>query len=158
MYGWLEKTLVGAIGIVEHDGKIINVYFDDCDEFKNKLSNGTIVVNQTPLLREAFRQLDEYLAGRLSEFLLPLEPQGTQFQRNVWQALRQIPYGETASYKDIATMLGNPKASRAVGMANNKNPIPILIPCHRIIGNNGNLVGYRGGLELKQRLLEIEAG
>lgn len=150
MYGWTEKTPIGTIGIVECDGKITNVYFDGC-------ADKVIIVNQTPLLKEAFRQLNAYLAGEPGEFPLPLEPRGTQFQLDVWKALRQIPYGETASYKHIAAMVGNPKASRAVGMANNKNPIPIFIPCHRIIGSNGSLTGYRGGLELKRRLLEIEA-
>lgn len=112
---------------------------------------------QTPLLDEAAKQLEEYFKGERREFQLPLNPQGTAFQKQVWQALCQIPYGETRSYKDIAEMIGNPKACRAVGGANNKNPIMIVIPCHRVIGANGKLVGYGGGLNIKEYLLNIES-
>jgi len=108
------------------------------------------------LTDKAAEQLEEYFAGKRRKFDLPLDPQGTQFQRLVWNALLKIPYGETRSYKQIAQMVGNPKACRAVGMANNKNPIWIVIPCHRVIGADGSLTGYGGGLEMKQRLLELE--
>jgi len=108
------------------------------------------------LTDKAAGQLEEYFAGKRREFDVPLDPQGTQFQRIVWNALLKIPYGETRSYKQIAQMVGNPKACRAVGMANNKNPIWIVIPCHRVIGADGSLTGYGGGLEMKQRLLELE--
>ena len=104
----------------------------------------------------AVSQLDEYFAGKRRVFDLPLRPHGTAFQRLVWDALLSIPYGETMSYGQIARLVGNPKACRAVGMANNRNPISIIIPCHRVIGSNGALVGYGGGLELKTRLLELE--
>ena len=103
-----------------------------------------------------FRQLDEYFAGTRTEFTFPYRLHGTPFQEKVWEALRQIPYGETRSYKDIAEAIGHPKAYRAVGMANNANPIFIAIPCHRVIGANGSLVGYGGGLEMKKALLELE--
>ena len=89
-------------------------------------------------------------------FDLPLDPIGTEFQKKVWQALKEIPFGETRSYGEIAKLIGNEKASRAVGMANNKNPIAIIIPCHRVIGANGKLVGYAGGLDLKEKLLKLE--
>lgn len=113
---------------------------------------------EPPVVKEAFRQLDLYLAGKLKEFALPLRPEGTVFMKKVWDALLEVPYGTTASYKDIAEAVGSPKAVRAVGMANARNPIAIFIPCHRIIGHGGKLVGYGGGLDLKKHLLELEAG
>jgi methylated-DNA-[protein]-cysteine S-methyltransferase len=106
----------------------------------------------------ASQQLSEYFSGKRKSFDLPLEPQGTEFQKKVWSALLEIPYGETRSYKDIAERIGNPKACRAVGGANNKNPIVIIIPCHRVIGAYGGLVGYGLGLPMKQQLLDIEKG
>jgi len=106
---------------------------------------------------EAMRQLREYFAGRRSEFELPLAPEGTEFQRTVWNRLREIPYGETISYGELAKRVGNPKASRAVGAANGQNPIPIVIPCHRVIGSNGKLTGFGGGLPVKEALLALEA-
>jgi methylated-DNA-[protein]-cysteine S-methyltransferase len=106
---------------------------------------------------EAIRQLREYFAGRRSEFELPLAPEGTEFQRTVWNRLREIPYGETISYGELAKRVGNPKASRAVGAANGQNPIPIVIPCHRVIGSNGKLTGFGGGLPVKEALLALEA-
>jgi methylated-DNA-[protein]-cysteine S-methyltransferase len=104
------------------------------------------------------RQLDEYFAGRRREFSLPLAPKGTEFQQTVWQALTKIPYGETISYADLARRIGKPAAVRAVGAANGQNPIPIVIPCHRVIGSNGKLVGFGGGLETKAFLLRLERG
>jgi len=101
-------------------------------------------------------QLKEYFAGKRKKFDVPLNPQGTEFQRSVWKALQDIPYGKTRSYKQIAKAVGNPKACRAVGMANNKNPIWIIIPCHRVIGTDGSLTGYGGGIEMKKRLLKLE--
>jgi len=106
---------------------------------------------------EAIRQLREYFAGRRTEFDLPLEPEGTPFQKSVWRGLQQIPYGVTISYGELARWVGNPKASRAVGAANGKNPLPIVIPCHRVIGANGTLTGFGGGLPIKQALLDLEA-
>jgi len=109
-----------------------------------------------PVLLEAADQLRAYFAGSLREFSLPLEMSGTDFQLRVWRKLREIPYGETWSYRDLAAAVGNPAAVRAVGAANGANPLPVVIPCHRVIGSNGKLVGYGGGLPLKKRLLEIE--
>ena len=111
---------------------------------------------ETPVLLEAARQLKAYFAGELKEFSLPLRPEGTPFQKSCWQALTEIPYGETVAYADIAARIGNPKACRAVGLANNRNPISIIIPCHRVVGKNGSLTGYGGGLPVKELLLELE--
>ena len=111
---------------------------------------------ETPLLLKTKKQLQEYFDGKRRYFDLPLQPYGTVFQQKVWQALRQIPYGETRSYKELADMIGNPKACRAVGSANNKNPILILTPCHRVIGTNGSLTGFAAGLPAKKYLLELE--
>ena len=111
----------------------------------------------TPLSDRAAAQLAEYFAGKRKEFDLPLCPQGTDFQKAVWQALLEIPYGQTRSYGEIAASIGNPKASRAVGMACNRNPIWVLIPCHRVVGKNKSLTGYAGGLDRKQWLLDLEA-
>ena len=110
------------------------------------------------LLREAAQQLREYFAGRRREFSLPLAPQGTAFQQQVWQALQRIPYGHTWSYAELARHIGRPQATRAVGAANGRNPIPILIPCHRVIGADGSLVGFGGGLPTKVALLRLESG
>jgi methylated-DNA-[protein]-cysteine S-methyltransferase len=104
----------------------------------------------------AKEQLSDYFAGDLQHFDLPLAPQGTPFQRSVWQALQQIPYGETRSYGEIAMTIGQPSASRAVGAANGLNPLPIVIPCHRVIGSTGKLVGFGGGLATKEHLLALE--
>lgn len=109
------------------------------------------------VLDEACRQLDGYFNGTRQHFSLPLAPQGTPFQQRVWQALQAIPYGQTASYQTISNAIGNPKANQAVGGANGKNPISIIIPCHRIIGRQGQLIGYGGGLAAKQALLMWEA-
>ena len=110
----------------------------------------------TPLTHEAFRQLQEYFAGERREFSLPYALHGTEFQKKVWAALAAIPYGQTRSYRDIAAAVGNPKAVRAVGAANGKNPLWIILPCHRVVGADGSLTGYAGGLEMKKRLLELE--
>ncbi|MFB7511663.1 methylated-DNA--[protein]-cysteine S-methyltransferase [Streptomyces sp. NPDC056144] len=107
---------------------------------------------------ETVRQLDAYFAGELTEFDLPLHLVGTPFQLRVWEELRRIPYGETRTYGELAEALGNPAASRAVGLANGKNPVSIVVPCHRVIGSGGSLTGYGGGLARKQRLLAFEAG
>jgi methylated-DNA-[protein]-cysteine S-methyltransferase len=109
-----------------------------------------------PVLDEAARQLAEYFAGERRDFDLPLDPVGTPFQLAVWAALRDIPYAETINYGQLAGRVGNPHASRAVGLANGRNPISIVVPCHRVIGANGSLTGYGGGLERKRTLLELE--
>jgi len=112
--------------------------------------------DHNPLLRETARQLRAYFAGKLCDFLLPLDMVSTEFQKRVWRELLAIPYGETRGYGEIAAAIGAPKAVRAVGAANGANPVPIVVPCHRVIGAGGKLVGYGGGLELKKRLLELE--
>jgi methylated-DNA-[protein]-cysteine S-methyltransferase len=143
-------TPLGNITITEDGGYITKVSFDDeapsCDSLEQA----------HPVLRNAARQLLEYCDGKLTGFDLPLHPEGSDFQKNVWEALRLIPYGETASYKEIASSIGQPDASRAVGAANNKNPILIIIPCHRVIGADGSLVGYAAGLQVKEKLLALE--
>jgi methylated-DNA-[protein]-cysteine S-methyltransferase len=112
--------------------------------------------DDAPVARETVRQLNAYFAGKLRSFDLPLDLQGTDFQMRVWHELERIPYGETRSYLRIAEIIGSPKAIRAVGAANGANPIPIIVPCHRVIGSSGKLVGYGGGLPLKKRLLALE--
>lgn len=144
------QTEIGKIYIVENGTAITHLYFNEyplLDNFKK---------NETELIKKAYNQLKEYFLGKRKEFDLPLLPEGTDFQQRVWKALREIPFGETKSYGEIAKNIGNPKATRAVGMANNKNPISIFIPCHRVIGSNGKLVGYGGGLKIKEYLLKIE--
>ncbi|MGF7184869.1 methylated-DNA-[protein]-cysteine S-methyltransferase [Desulfitispora alkaliphila] len=147
---YMYETIIGRVGIAEKDGKIVNLHFAG-----DELARHARVI-ETPTMKEASRQLMSYLAGELREFSLPIAPEGTEFMKATWSSLCEIPYGETRTYKEIAIKVGSPKASRAVGLANNRNPIPIIIPCHRVIGANGYLVGYRGGLQLKKRLLDLE--
>lgn len=147
---YFQQTTIGRIGIAEENGSITNLYFETDAIPQN------VELSATEVIREAFRQLDAYLAGELQTFSLPLAPHGTDFMRTVWMALCKVPYGKTASYKEIATAAGSPQAARAVGLANNRNPIPLFIPCHRTIGADGKLVGYRGGLDIKKILLAIE--
>lgn len=113
-------------------------------------------VKHREFFREAERQLEAYFSGKLKSFDLKLAAEGTDFQKTVWRALCEIPYGETRTYKDVASSIGRPKASRAVGLANNRNPIAIIVPCHRVIGSTGKLVGYASGLEVKEFLLKLE--
>jgi methylated-DNA-[protein]-cysteine S-methyltransferase len=143
---------VGTVRIGCKDAYIVSLYFGD--EVEGSQANET--VEDSALGKEAVRQLEQYFAGNRKVFDLPFAPEGTEFQRNVWAALCGIPYGETRSYKQIAEVIGNPKGCRAVGMANNRNPISIIIPCHRVIGANGDLVGYGGGLDKKVWLLQLE--
>ena len=125
---------------------------------EKELSQAELSIPPHPLMQQAVRELGEYFNGDRRVFTLPLAPQGTPFQHSVWEALQKIPYGTTCSYGEIAAAIGNPKASRAVGMANNRNPLPILIPCHRVIGADGRRVGYGGGLDIKRKLLALEQG
>lgn len=113
--------------------------------------------DDAPPFAQARKQLAAYFRGELTEFDLPLAPEGTTFQRKVWEELRQIPYGTTVSYGEVARRLGRPRACRAVGLANGRNPIPIVVPCHRVIGADGSLTGYGGGLDRKRALLDLEA-
>lgn len=142
----------GRFGVEEKEGAVTHLYLNPA---------GAVLPaeeRETPLLAEAMRQLAEYFAGERREFELPLVPEGTPFMRRVWAELVKVPYGATATYGEIAERIGNPGGSRAVGLANNRNPIAIIIPCHRIIGSSGKLVGYAGGVELKERLLALESG
>lgn len=146
----IYKTQVGFIKIVYVDGKVISL-----GRFHEKA-----VVNfgeKTKLTEQVFSQITEYLEGNRKTFDFAYELRGTEFQKKVWKALCDIPYGETRSYKDVARAVGNEKASRAIGMANNKNPIGIAVPCHRVIGTDGKLVGYAGGIDMKMFLLDMEA-
>ncbi|MCL2817068.1 MAG: methylated-DNA--[protein]-cysteine S-methyltransferase [Clostridiales bacterium] len=147
---YFYQTALGRFGIAEESGCITALHF------ASKKPAPEAEIRETPLLKEAAAQLDAYLSRRLKEFSLPLLTAGTPFMQKVWEELRKIPYGQTASYKEIAQRIGHPQAQRAVGMANNRNPIPIFIPCHRVIGADGSLVGFGGGLELKRQLLDIE--
>lgn len=147
---FLYDTQIGKIGIVDNGNSIVELYF------VKDLGAEVPTIKETPLIKEVARQLQEYFVGHRKEFNLPLDPKGTQFQKDVWKALETIPYGQTRSYKEIAEQVGSPKAYRAVGMSNNKNPISIIIPCHRVIGANGKMVGYGGGLDIKEYLLNLE--
>lgn len=144
------KTIIGQLGIFEADNKIIGVLLPG-----EKFPVG-VEIKETELLLEGARQIEAYLDGDLKEFTLPVSYEGTDFMKKVWSALLDIPYGQTRNYMEIAKRIGNGKAARAVGLANNSNPLPIIIPCHRVIGKNGKMVGYRGGLGIKQQLLELE--
>ena len=141
---------IGVLGLVQEEECLTEVFFGKSESHQDYSQE------ETPLLKEAKKQLEAYFEGCQKSFDLPLNPKGTDFQKTVWQALLLIPYGETRSYKDIAAAIGSPKASRAVGMSNNKNPLSILVPCHRVIGSSGKLVGYGGGLAIKEKLLGLE--
>jgi methylated-DNA-[protein]-cysteine S-methyltransferase len=141
---------LGSLTLVATDHHLLGLYFT-CPPALASLPAGT-----TPVHRLAITQLDAYFAHRLRVFTLPLSPAGTPFQTRVWRALQQIPYGRTCTYGDIAAAINQPRACRAIGQANNKNPISIIIPCHRVIGASGALVGYGSGLDKKQWLLNFE--
>jgi methylated-DNA-[protein]-cysteine S-methyltransferase len=142
---------VGKIEIGTESERITDVHFA-----KSFVPPSEYSRKETPLHRKAAEQLREYFDGKRKVFDLPLAPVGTEFQMRCWDALLEVPYGETRSYGDIARAAGSPKGFRAVGMANNRNPVAIIIPCHRIIGSDGKLVGYGGGLDIKVFLLELE--
>ena len=152
---------IGLLYIAEHDGFITEVSFMKADmrqEFKRDTTNMTCnTPNTLHIAKECARELDAYFAGKLKVFTIPVKPKGTPFRMQVWQALTKIPFGETISYKELAHYINNPKAIRAVGGANHHNPISIIIPCHRVIGADGSLTGYGGGLDNKRYLLELEA-
>lgn len=136
---------LGILTLHEKDGTLCALEF-----------GGDVGGEETPLIAQAVAQLTQYFEGKRRAFELPFSPEGTAFQKQVWGALCLIPYGETRCYQQIAQMTGKPKAVRAVGMANHNNPLPIFIPCHRVIGKNGALVGYGGGLPIKIALLKLE--
>lgn len=144
---------VGTLRIVENGRGITAIKY-----LKNfRVLPADACEKETPLLKQAITELKAYFAGQRRHFDLPLDEQGTDFQKRVWTALREIPYGQTRSYKQIAEAAGSPHGYRATGMANNRNPISIVTPCHRVIGADGTLTGYGGGLDIKKKLLELEA-
>jgi methylated-DNA-[protein]-cysteine S-methyltransferase len=150
-------TIVGSpVGpiILVADGDALACLYLDVQRYPDDV--GDTDAGDSVVLKEAERQLAEYFAGERTEFDLPLAAAGTPFQRRVWSALCDIPYGETISYGELARRIGQPTASRAVGLANGRNPISIVVPCHRVIGSSGKLIGYGGGLDRKQTLLELE--
>lgn len=151
-YLTLYPSPVGTLRIVTENNALVELGLDSYDP----PVTGECVRESTELNAETARQLDEYFAGSRKEFDLPLCPKGTDFQKKDWKALCSIPYGQTRTYKEIAQAIGCPKGFRAVGLANNKNPIMIIIPCHRVIGSDGSLTGYAGGTHIKQYLLELE--
>jgi len=156
------KTKWGTSLIAEWDGAIVGTTLPAptaksdaslAKEFPKQLA----MKKETPLLKKTKKELAEYLAGKRKRFTVPLLTIGTPFQKQVWKALQEIPYGETRSYQEIAKAIGKPKATRAIGAANHCNRLPLLIPCHRVIGKDGSLTGFGGGLPLKQRLLDLES-
>ena len=148
-YWDIFESELGPIKVVCDDEGVLGVEFN-----REGLKEGQ--QKTTELTKKTVLQLKEYLSGERTEFDLPLKPQGTEFQKKVWEALLTIPYGQTRSYKEIAVQIGNENACRAVGMANNRNPISIIIPCHRVVGADKSLVGYGGGLNIKIKLLHLE--
>ena len=148
---WMFDTPLGTMAVGEEDGAIARVYLPNTPMPR-------LMPHKTPLLERAQEQIMEYFDGRRQEFDLPLVFVGTDFQKKVWQALQEIPDGKTCSYGDLAEKIGCPGGARAVGAANHCNPLPILVPCHRVVGAKGQLTGYAGGVELKQVLLALEQG
>ncbi len=146
---------VGELTLVAGENGLAAILWQDDDPARVPLA-GLVEREDHPLLVEAAGQLADYFAGRLSRFSVPLDFHGTEFQKKVWHALTTIPYGETRSYAEIAAQIGSPKAVRAVGAANGRNPISIIAPCHRVIGANGKLTGFAGGLQAKAFLLGLE--
>jgi methylated-DNA-[protein]-cysteine S-methyltransferase len=139
-------TPIGWITVTAHHAAVTSITFGQTAQPRG----------ESPIIRQALREIDQYFAGARHEFSVPISFNGTPFQNKVWATLKKIPHGAIPSYSDIADDIGRPSATRAVGMAINKNPIPILIPCHRVIGRDGSLTGYAGGLEIKRRLLDLE--
>lgn len=145
VYGTVLRSPLGPISLRATETHLLSLQFGSLGEQE-----------ETPLLREAEAQINAYFSGKLQRFSLPLLPKGTEFQERVWAALLEIPYGETISYRELAQRVSSPRAFRAVGNANGKNPLPILIPCHRVIASDGSLGGYSGGLSIKKELLKRE--
>ena len=143
---------VGELMLTSNGEALTGVWFSPHDD----LPLDDWVDERDDVLDDAVAQLESYFAGERTDFDLPLHPQGTDFQLRVWAALREIPYGETISYGELARRVGNPSASRAVGLANGRNPISIVVPCHRVIGADGSLTGYGGGMDRKRTLLDLE--
>jgi methylated-DNA-[protein]-cysteine S-methyltransferase len=157
---YFSKTMpspVGVLTLVATDCGLAAILWEKDDPQRVPL--GPLTEDKKhPVLLEAERQLNDYFAGKLRRFSLEFDPEGTDFQKEVWRALSTIPFGETRSYAEIARQIGRPKAVRAVGAANGRNPISIVVPCHRVIGSNGRLTGFAGGLQAKETLLALEGG
>lgn len=151
-------SVVGTLTLVAEEGAIVGLYMDlqrhrpDDDALGEPEARG----REVEPFKAAADQLDAYFAGELTRFDLPLAPRGSDFQQRVWAALQEIPYGRTESYGELAERIGSPGGARAVGLANGKNPIGIIIPCHRVVGADGSLTGYGGGLDRKKQLLDLE--
>lgn len=152
----LFDTPIGTLTIIASDDGLTHVLFDGQTPDEVGLGNDLPIVDDDPVLCATEAQLHEYFAGDREDFDVPLDLRGTEFQVEAWQALASVPYGETTSYGEQAERIGRPGAFRAVGAANGKNPVPIILPCHRIVGANGALTGFAGGLDLKQKLLSLE--
>lgn len=150
----MENTPLGAIRLVADERGLNTVWFLRGRKNEAPLEDWK---EDPAFFVEVVRQLQEYFTGSLREFEIPLFMQGTDFQKTVWKNLQKIPYGETITYSELANRIGDPKAVRAVGAANGQNPLPIIVPCHRVIGSNGNLTGFGGGLENKRKLLDLES-
>jgi methylated-DNA-[protein]-cysteine S-methyltransferase len=148
-------TPTGKLHLIANEAALVGIFWQAEDYSSAELENATRD-DRHPILMRAVEQLNEYFAGKRTAFDLPLDPKGTEFQKKVWMALRGIPFGQTASYGQIAKRIGMPTASRAVGAANGRNPLPIIVPCHRVIGANGTLTGFGGGLDRKEWLLKHE--
>ena len=153
-YDVFETGLIGTLTLAGDDEGLRHI---DFEKEKNPLIIREGWSREPDFFKPVKEQLQAYFERRLTRFDLPLAPEGTPFQLAVWQALLEIPYGELVSYKDIAEAVGRPKAVRAVGGANGKNPIPIIVPCHRVVGSNGSLTGFGGGLDTKKRLIALES-
>lgn len=145
------NTDIGKIGIAEKENKITDLFFS------NRELKCDIRGFETELIKRTISEVREYLIGKRSSFDIPINPSGTEFYLSVWKEVMNIPYGETRSYKQIANKVGNLRAFRAVGMALNRNPIAIIIPCHRVIGTSGKIIGYAGGVDIKKLLLKLES-
>lgn len=147
---------VGKLKLISSDEGLTAILWENDRPTRVRLGEMTEDENH-PHLRQAIAQLNEYFARRRTAFEIPLDPRGTPFQQQVWESLLEIPYGETRTYLDLARKLGNPNATRAVGAANGRNPISIIVPCHRVIGTSGSLTGFAGGLAVKEQLLRLES-
>ena len=152
MYQKTFNTILGNMTAIEENDALIAL------EIGKNSYEELAIKKDTVLLKETEKEIQEYLNGKRKIFELPLQPKGTVFQQKVWKQLQKVPYGQLVTYKDIAIKIGNPKAARAIGMANHNNPIPIIVPCHRVIGQNQKLIGYAFGLKMKEFLINLEKG
>lgn len=146
---WIIQSPIGLLTLQLEDNKLEAIHFGE-----KEIDNYTL--SKTKMTEQVILELEEYFEGKRKYFTINLSFKGTDFQKKVWKALNEIPYGETRTYKEVAKEIGHERACRAVGSANNKNPIPIIIPCHRVIGRDGKLAGYAGGLKIKEMLLQLE--